>query len=234
MSAPAGAPPGDDAEQREQPPPLPRIRSPRYGRYVGLLGLVILLSLLFNAIVSRPTGASGLSPGTAMPPFAVPLALGGLPGDADIATHANDGEAGRVPACSERGSRIMNICALYEQGPVVLAMFIDSGSCERVLGEMQRLVAEYPAVRFAALSIKGETAQLARLIRRQGITFPVGIDRDGAVAALYKVSTCPQVDFAYPGGRIAQRALLDTPTAAALRARVAGLSAAAARRDRGA
>jgi hypothetical protein len=214
-------------------PAHPPIRTRgRYGRYLGLLGVVVLLSVLVNAIVNRPTGASGLKPGTAMPPFAVPLALGGLAGDADVATHANDGEAGRVPACRERGSRILNICQLYEQGPVVLALFIDEGSCQAVLGQMQQLLAQFPSVRFAAVSIKGETAQLRRLINGERLSFPVGIDRDGAVAALYKVSACPQVNFSYAGGTIAQHALLGAPSTATLRSRLQALSAAAAARGK--
>ena len=70
-----------------------------------------------------------VQPGEQLPPFAVPLALGSLNGDADTATHAFEGAAGRVPACNERGSQILNICELYEGAPVVLALFVDSGSC---------------------------------------------------------------------------------------------------------
>ena len=113
----------------------------------------------------------------------MPLALGGLNGDADIATHANQGPTDGVPACAERGSQILNVCQLYEQGPVVLALFIDAGSCTAVLGEMQALSAEFPRVRFAAVAIKGERAQLRRLVRAHGLTLPVGLDSDGAVAA---------------------------------------------------
>ena len=36
----------------------------------------------------------------------------------------------------------------------------------------------------------------------------MGIDSDGALAALYKVASCPQVTFAYPGGEVQSGALL--------------------------
>ena len=37
-------------------------------------------------------------------------------------------------------------------------------------------------------------------IRSHGWGFPVGYDRDGAVANLYGVAVCPTITFAYPGG----------------------------------
>ena len=87
---------------------------------------------------------------------------------------------------------------------------------------MQALVRSFPGVRFAAVAIKGERAQLRRLVRARGLTLPVGIDRDGALASLYKVVSCPQVNFAYPGGVVQSKALLRRPSLATLRARVAG------------
>jgi len=196
-------------------PPVRRRRG-----YVGGLGLLILVLIALNAALRGPHGASGVAPGQPMPPFAAPLVLGQMQGDADIAAHADQGAAGRVPACQERGAQILNICELYEQGPVVLAMFVDGGSCPQVLEEMQRLVPAFPQVRFAAVSIGGDRASLRSLVRSQALSFPVGIDRDGAVAGLYKVASCPQVSFAYPGGTVQSAALVSRPTPAALRLRV--------------
>jgi len=214
-------------DPRAPAPVHPALRSSHhYGRWVGLLGVVIVVSLVLNTIFGAPTGSRALAPGVHLPPFAVPLVPGSLEGDADVATRTDQGEAGRVPACSERGSQILNICELYERGPVVLALFVNSGSCRGVLSEMQSLSATFPGVSFAAISIKGDRAGLRRLLRAEGLTFPVGFDRDGAVAALFRVATCPQVDFAYPGGVIQQQALLRTPSAAELERRVAELAGA--------
>jgi hypothetical protein len=212
----------------EQRPPTRA--TPRYGGYVGLLALLILALITINTIVTKPNGVKGLTAGETAPPFAVPLALGNLTGDADTATRANEGAAGRVPACRERGSQILNICQLYEGGPVVLALFVDGGSCPDVLGDMQALVPAFPGVRFAAVALKGERGKLRKLIRTHGLTLPVGIDSDGALAALYKVGTCPQLTFLYPGGVTQGGALLNTPTRARLRERVATLVADARRR----
>jgi len=212
---PAAADPGREARH-----------SGRRGRLLGTVFVVALVALIAAALLHKPGGLAGVAPGKQMPPFAVPLAKGTLVGDANIATHAHEGESGNVPACTVRGSQVLNICQLGERGPVVLALFVNGGSCPRVLGEMQALQGSFPGVQFAAVSIKGSRSGLRRLIARQGLTFPLGLDEDGSLASLYKVLGCPQVDFAYPGGRVQSRAMLNTPTTAQLRSRVAALVAA--------
>jgi len=204
-------------------PAPPRRTTPRYGGYVGLLALVIVALITINTIVTKPNGVKGLAPGEQAPPFAVPLALGDLNGDADTATRPNEGAAGRVPACKERGARILNICQLYEGAPVVLALFVDGGSCPDVLEEMQALAPSFPGVRFAGVALKGDRGKLRKLIRTHGLSLPIGIDNDGALAALYKVGTCPQVSFLYPGGEVQGDALINTPSRTLLRRRVAKL-----------
>jgi hypothetical protein len=207
-----------------------RVMSPpnrHYGRWVGVLALVILALITLNTVLTTPNGAAGLAPGATLPPFALPLVTGDLQGDADIATRADEGEAGKHPACTLRGPRILNICQLYEANPVMLALFVDSGACARILTDMQTLLPSFPDVRFAAVSIKGNRAQLRALVRRHKLSFPVGIDNDGALATLYKVASCPQVTFAYPGGVVQGKPLLLRPPLATLRARLAALLAAA-------
>ncbi|HEY2180676.1 MAG TPA: hypothetical protein VGH09_03290 [Solirubrobacteraceae bacterium] len=210
--------------QRE--PARPQRATPRYGGYVGLLALVIVALITINTIVTKPNGARGLAPGERMPPFAVPLALGAMVGDADTARNGDEGAAGRVPACRERGPQILNVCQLYEQGPVLLALFVDGGSCPAVLSDMQAVAHSFPGVRLAAVAIKGARASVRKLISKRGLTFPVGLDSDGALAALYKVATCPQLTFAYPGGEVQSPAILTQPPRATLRARLTALVAA--------
>ncbi len=210
-----------------------KARNTRYGRYVGLFGVVVFVAIVVNSLFVHRAGLTGILPGQSMAPFAAPLALGDLGGVADVATHAHAGAEGNVPACSERGVQILNVCQLYEQGPVVLALFVDAGSCTSVLGEMQALAPEFPSVRFAAVAIRDERAQIRRLLRSRGLTFPVGLDSDGTVAEHYKVYSCPQVDFAYRGGVVQSRALLSTPSLSTLRARVSKLVAASSAHERG-
>jgi hypothetical protein len=77
------------------------------------------------------------------------------------------------------------------------------------------------------VALKGERAPLRRLIRARRLSIPIGFDRDGALAALYKVVSCSQVTFAYPGGVVQSKPLLEGPAPATLRARVSELVQAA-------
>jgi len=210
--------------------PVPR-RGGGYGRYMGLLAVLLIGVAALNTALSKPHSVSGIQPGRRLPPFAVPLATGNLSGDANVATHANEGAAGRLPACAVRGPQILNICQLYEAGPVVLALFVDAGSCPAVLGDLQAIAPSFPRVRFAAVSLGGDRAALRRLIRARGLSIPVGIDHDGALAALYGDASCPQLTFAYPGGVVQSRALLSRPAASTLRTRVSELVTAARARE---
>jgi hypothetical protein len=191
-----------------------------------VLAIVILILVTINTIVTPSNGLAGLAPGARLPPFAAPLVTGDLQGSVNVATHPDDGPAKRA-ACTVRGPRILNICQLYEQGPVVLALFVDASACNGVLGEVQALVSRFPGVRFAAVAIKGERPVLRALVRSRGLTFPVGLDSEGVLPGLYAMASCPQVTFAYPGGVVQSKALLTTPSPAVLLRRVSELVAAA-------
>ena len=193
---------------------------------------MILILITVNTILTPSNGLAGIAPGRPLPPFAAPLATGDLQGSVNVAAHPNEDPA-KHAACTVRGPRILNICQLYEQGPVVLALFVDASACDGVLGEMQALVGRagrFSGVRFAAVAIKGERASLRALVRSRGLTFPVGVDSEGELPALYAMASCPQVTFAYPGGVVQSKALLTTPSPAVLRRRVSELVAAAVAR----
>jgi hypothetical protein len=218
----------EDAEPPDPPQTPSGLRGDaRASRLVGVLALAIAVVALAFVFLRGPSGVRGLAPGSAMPPFAVPLALGEVNGDANVATAAGQGAAGTRPACSVRGPGILNVCQLYEQRPLVLALFVPAGSCPRVVRDLQRAQASFPGVAFAAVAIKGERAPVRRLIAANHLTLPVGLDRDGALASLYQVVTCAQVDFAYPGGLIQSRPLLTRPPPTTLHARIGELVAAA-------
>jgi len=205
----------------------PAARAPNPARFVWYIGLFALLVVVLIAArsIARSNGASGIQPGQAIPPFAVPLALGPLTGDANVATHADDGEAGRIAACDVRLAQALNICQAYERGPLVLALFVNSGSCSAVLTDLQRLAPAYPGLQIAAVSIRGDRTALRMLLRRDDIRFPVGYDHDGVLADLYRVSSCPQVSFVRPGGIVAEPALLGNTTPALLRGSMSRLLA---------
>ncbi len=115
------------------------IAGTRYGLYVVILAAILLIAFTIHVALNSHKGVTSIRPGAGIPPFAAPYAVGGPAGEVDVATHANDGSAGKVPACSERGPGILNICELYERGPVVLALFFQAGSCPRILDDLQRL-----------------------------------------------------------------------------------------------
>jgi hypothetical protein len=108
-----------------------------------------------------------------------------------------------------------------------LVLFVNGGGCPEILGDLQALASSFPEVRFAAVAIKGNRDGLRELVRSRQLSFPVGVDSDGALAGLYKVASCPQVTFALPGGVVQSRALLSRPALGVLRARIGALVAAA-------
>jgi hypothetical protein len=165
----------------------------RPGMIVGVLALAVIAYITYNSIVSEGPGSRGVQVGRELPAFAVPLALSGLEGDADV----SDG------ACDRRGSDVLNVCALAERGPVVLAFFAEPiGRCVDQIDVLDRLRGRFPAVEFAAVAVRGDRDDLRRRVRARGWGLPVGYDHDGAVANLYAVAVCPQITFAERGGEV--------------------------------
>ena len=226
-SEPPGQLPAGGGDRREARARMGPVLGPRrYGRYVGLLAFAILVLITINIALTKPHGVGGVATGHRIPPFAAPLASGDLEGAVNVATSANDGAAGKRPACEVRGAGVLNICELYERGPVVLVLFVNAGSCPGVLGDMQALAREFPGVGFVAVAIKGERAALRKLIRARGLDdIQVGLDPEGVLVDLYGVASCPQISFVLPGGVVQSPALLSRPALAGLRARVSELVA---------
>jgi hypothetical protein len=188
-------------------------------RYVAAATLLFIVIFSVGAVLGKHRGVAGVAAGKPIPVFAVPLALGGVVGKADLARHANEGSNGKVPACRERGPGILNICALYERSPVVLALFVSDG-CNSIVGDLQRVSASFPNIRFAAVALNGNRSELRRLIQREGIRLPVGVDTGGSVSLAYGLVSCPQIIFAYPGGVAQGRPLTSDPGPSALADRV--------------
>jgi len=206
----------------------------RSGLAVLLLAVVLVAVFTVNTLSKGPKDLAGIPVGHRMPAFAAPLALSDLEGDVNVATAPDQGAAGKVPACSVRGPKVLNICQEWEHGPVVLALFVDGSACTGVLGEMQKLRAEFPQVRFVAVALKGEREPVRATIKHLHLTYPVGLDPDGILAELYALASCPQITFAYPGGDVQSRALLVTPSLDQLRKRVRELVAGSEQRAAGA
>ncbi len=226
---PGPAPPGSDPPGSDPavPPPAPPSKTSRWGWIVGLIFLAWIVYISINTLSSDRPGSRGVPDNRPLPPFAMPLALSNLDGDANIASRADQGQAGKRPACAVRGPRILNSCQLAERGPVVIAFYASRAgrACRGQLDELQRVRARFPGVQIAAVAIRGNRGDLRALIRDSGWRFPVGFDRDGQVANVYRVAGCPTTTFAYPGGIVMHSyvGLLDETTlSAAMRRLVAG------------
>jgi hypothetical protein len=187
----------------------------RYGWAVGVLVVLILAYITLNTFSNDDEGSStGPKLHQPMPPFAVPLATSDLDGDANVATKGGQGDAGNKPACQVRGPDILNICQLYERGPVALAFLATRGGrCVKAVDQLDDLRAAYPKVQFAVIAIRGDRGDLRDTIRERGWRLPVGYDRDGILANLYGVAVCPQITLADQGGRVRETVIGETSTA---------------------
>ena len=185
--------------------PEPRLPAgvSRYGWFVGVVAVLLIAYVSLNSARSHGPGSQGVRAGARMPPFAAPLALGSVDGDVNVARRRGQGAAGARPACEVRGRGILNVCELWERGPVVLAFLATRGArCTGELDALERERARHPGVQFAAVAIRGDRGELRALVRRHGWRFPVAWDRDGILANLYGVAVCPQLTYALPGGRV--------------------------------
>ncbi len=177
----------------------------RGGWVIGLVCVLFLAYVAYNAFTTESIGSRGVAPGARLPPFAVPLATSGLKDAfANVATRPGQGDQlGNTPACQVRGPQVLNVCALAERGPVVLAFLATRGAdCTGALDIMAAARGDHPGVQFAAVSLGGGIEDTAELVRANGWSFPVGWDQDGVLANLYSVAVCPQVTFAAFGGEV--------------------------------
>jgi hypothetical protein len=165
----------------------------RPGVFVGVVAVAVLAYILLNTLRTEGPGSRGPAAGSEMPPFAVPLALSDLEGDANVSARA----------CSVRGPKILNSCELAERGAVVLGFFAEpSQRCDDEVDRLDRLRPRFPDVQFAAVAIRGSRDALRRRIRDRGWKLPVGYDHDGAVANAYAVAVCPTITLARRGGKV--------------------------------
>ncbi len=220
--------PGSGTEPDRYPdPPRPR------NAHSWLFGIVVALILVYiglNTLRNAGSVSRGLASGQRLAPFAVPLALGHLAGDANVATGRGQGQRGSRPACSVRGPQILNSCQLTQGAPAVLA-FVATGErrCADQLDSLQEARGRFAGVRFAAVVAGSDRGSLRQLIRRRGWSFPIGYDRDRAVFARYGIVDCPTITFAYPDG-VAMRTTVEPLSGPQLIAALTRLTAASRRR----
>jgi hypothetical protein len=216
----------------------------RYSLAVGLLFLAVIVIALAQTLGGDGgEGTLGLDRQPArwpLPEFAVPAAAGSLEGDANIAqddcevaTVPCPEDAERTPACRVEEPGAIRVCDFFERPLVISFWFARGGDCELQQDVVDEVHRRYRGrVGFLSLDIRDDRETVRELVRRRGWEMPVGYDRDGAVASLYRVGGCPTFAYVYPGGTL-QSAGVGELSAPELEARVDDLLGASREAEAG-
>jgi thiol-disulfide isomerase/thioredoxin len=185
----------------------------RYSIVVGLLFVAIITVALING-VGEEGGTLGLDdqpPRWPLPEFAVPAAGSEeLEGDANVAQDDCETSAlpcpenaRRTPACQVGIPGAIRVCDLFDRPAVISFWFSKGGDCVAQQDVVDRVYARYGGrVSFLSLNVRDDRDTVRDLLRSHDWRMPVGYDRDGAVAGLYRVGGCPTFAYAYPGGTL--------------------------------
>ncbi len=203
----------------------------RYSLVVGLLFAAVILIAVINSLGSKDEGTLGLDKREsrwALPEFAVPRADGPLEGDANLAQDDCEtaqtpcpASARRRPACRISTPGAIRVCDYFGR-PLVLTFWFSRGgsNCSEQQNVVSQVFERYRGrVNFLSLDVRDDRDTVRDLIERNGWKMPVGYDRDGAVAGLYRVGLCPTFAYVYPGGTL-REASIGELTAGQLEARV--------------
>jgi hypothetical protein len=170
-----------------------------YSVVIGVLFLAIAVFAGINALSNKTPGAGGLPDGSNLPRFAAPSATGQLDGDSNVS---------QKEACSVKGEGVIRICDFFDRPLVITAWFSRCGGhCEPQLDRVERTRRQFPGVAFVGLDIRDSLEEARKAVLEHGWRFPMAVDRDGAVGALYSVGIGPTTFFAYPGGVLMGKAL---------------------------
>lgn len=216
----------------------------RYSIGVGLLFLVLVGIATIHTLGGGGGGGTlGLDRQPArwpLPEFAVPAAAARLEGDANVAQDDCESAAVpcpegavRSPACRIDTPGAIRVCDLFDR-PLVLSFWFSRGTdCAQQQDVVDSVYRRYRGkVNFLSLDVRDDRDSVRELVRRHGWKLPVGYDRDGAVASLYRIGLCPTFAYAYPGGTL-QSAGIGDLTAAQLSRRVRALLRATSRAQAG-
>ncbi|HWI06850.1 MAG TPA: hypothetical protein VNT54_04990, partial [Solirubrobacteraceae bacterium] len=188
----------------------PLLPGSRWAWLVGAAAILVAGYLAIDAARPAGPGAAGLPAGARLAPFAVVLARSGAvcdsaddPCDANVARSAGQGAAGSRPACEVRGPAVLNVCELTQRGPLVLGLMATrQAPCVAAFDRLEDLRRRHRGLQVAVVSLGGDLDDLRRIVRARRWSFPVGWDRDGVLASLYGVVTCPYVVVARWRGRV--------------------------------
>jgi hypothetical protein len=185
----------------------------RYSVIVGLIFLILIGLATLHTLNGGGEDTLGLDQQPArwpLPEFAVPAAAGELEGDANVyqddcgsSTLPCSEDPQRVPACQITTPGSIRVCDLFDRPLVISFWFGTESGCERQQDVVSTVAARYRGeVNFLSLDVRDSRGSVRELVRERGWGMPVGFDRDGAVAALYRVGGCPTFAYVYPGGTL--------------------------------
>jgi hypothetical protein len=185
----------------------------RYSVIVGLIFLILIGLATLHTLSGGGEDTLGLDKQPTrwpLPEFAVPAAAGNLEGDANVyqddcgsSTLPCSEDPQRVPACQITTSGAIRVCDLFSRPLVISFWFGTESACERQQNVVSTVATRYRGrVNFLSLDVRDSRGSVRELVRERGWGMPVGFDRDGAVAALYRVGGCPTFAYAFPGGTL--------------------------------
>jgi AhpC/TSA family len=192
----------------------------RYSVFVGLLFVALIVVAFLHTIGVNQPGTLGLEKLPArwpLPEFAVPVAAGTLEGEANVAQ--NDCETAQVPcpagarrtsACHIHVAGAIRVCDLFDRPLVLSFWFTKGGDCTDQQDVVQSAYERYRGrVSFLSLDVGDERGTVRELIHQHRWKMPVGYDREGTVAGLYRVGGCPTFAYAFPGGTLQSTSIGD-------------------------
>ncbi len=186
----------------------------RYSVIVGFIFLAVIVVATIQTLNSgggeSTLGLDRQPPRWPLPEFAVPAADGELEGDANVAQDDCESaavpcpeDARRNPACRIRSAGAIRVCDLFDRPLVISFWFTKGGNCTEQQDVVDTVYQRYRGrVNFLSLDVRDDRDTVRDQIRQRGWKLPVGYDRDGAVASLYKIGGCPTFAYAYPGGTL--------------------------------
>jgi len=205
----------------------------RYSLAAGLIFAAVIAVAIVHTLGSKDEGTLGLDELRVrwpLPEFAVPAAAGPLEGDANVAQDDCASaqvpcpvDSRRAPACHIHTSGAIRVCDFFDRPLVLSFWFSRGGNCVSQQDVVDRIDRRYRGrVGFLSVDVRDDRDAVRKLISQRGWRMPVGYDRDGAVAALYRIGGCPTFAYVYPGGTL-QDASIGELTAPQLEAHVRAL-----------
>ncbi|MEX0620030.1 MAG: hypothetical protein WD181_00425 [Solirubrobacterales bacterium] len=181
--------------------PRDKVKLPlNYGALVGILIAFVAVFILVNALRNTESGTVGIGPvgiGEKVDPFAVPIAVSDLEGDANVDP---------VEACRVTGEDVLRICDYFDR-PLLVSFWFTGGASECI---DQQDVFEQVAERFKgragaiSINVRDDRRKVQDLVEERGWQVEVGHDTDGAVSNMYRIGGCPTFLFVRAGGVLEQ------------------------------